>query len=146
MARSSSSEDSPAPPDEDRLAQLEALLADSLFSTPTRNHPARAPEDPGPRPAKRKKTEEDGDAAQDASEAGAPAGEGAVAFRLFSTQKTLQKVVIREAASPEPVVRDPRIRDVDDESPDARTRRRKAIASVAVDGESVFPPTRPRTA
>ncbi|BGP01311.1 Cross-beta structure silk protein 2 [Rhodotorula toruloides ATCC 204091] len=138
MARSSSPEDSPAPPDEERLAQLEALLADSLFSAPTRNHPAHASEDAGARPAKRKKTEEDGDAAQDASEAGASAGEGAVAFRLFSTQKTPQKVFIREAESPEPVVRDPRIRDVDDESPEVRKRRRKAIVSVAVDGESVL--------
>ncbi|BGP06594.1 hypothetical protein JCM10049v2_002418 [Rhodotorula toruloides] len=142
MARSSSPEDSPAPPDEDRLAQLEALLADSLFSAPTRNHPAPAPEDAGSRPTKRKKTEENGEAAQDASEAGALTGEGSVAFRLFSTQKTPQKVVIREAASPEPVVRDPRIRDVDDESPEARNRRRKAIASVAVDGESVLSQSR----
>lgn len=78
MARSSSPEDSPAPPDEDRLAQLEALLADSLFSAPTRNHPAPAPEDAGSRPTKRKKTEENGEAAQDASEAGALTGEGSV--------------------------------------------------------------------
>ncbi|BGP23340.1 hypothetical protein JCM10295v2_002236 [Rhodotorula toruloides] len=108
MARSSSSGTSPAPPDQDRLAQLEALLAESLFST--RKHPQHAPEDTGSRPVKRKKTEQDGEAAQDASEAGALAGDGAVAFRLFSTQKTPQKVVIREAESPEPVVRDPRIR------------------------------------
>jgi hypothetical protein len=83
------------------------------------------------------------------------------AFRLFSTQKQPQRVVLRTESTPPPVVLDTRIRsvfsctrrecrllpilthslhndrDVQDEDPEQVEARRKAIASVAVDGQAV---------
>ncbi|GJN87420.1 hypothetical protein Rhopal_000369-T1 [Rhodotorula paludigena] len=124
-----------------RLAQLEALVAGSLFApepATTATTPAEARAEP---PKKRKKTKhavEPTPVKPDHE----PKSEEAVAFRLFSSQKTPAKVVLREADSPPPVVLDRRIRDVDDESKEAVDARQEAIAAIAVDGETVpHPPS-----
>ncbi|GAA6038890.1 hypothetical protein JCM8097_000557 [Rhodosporidiobolus ruineniae] len=138
---------SPAPSDDDdaqqRLAQLEALLGqDLLFDL--------APQPPAPTaqpPKKRKKTqhtaEETASEAAVKPEAVQPEPEvEQVAFRLFSTQKAPQTVVLREAKSPEPFVLDRRIRDVDDEPEEVVKARRAAIEQLAVDGQTLLASSR----
>ncbi|GAA5892862.1 hypothetical protein JCM5296_006026 [Sporobolomyces johnsonii] len=132
------------PPDLDtdqaqqRLAHLEAILAGALFdSTPT------ADDQP---PKKRKKTHDAKDSAVESPQAEAQRVKDGtqplqqaeqVAFRLFSTQKAPQAVVIREAESPPPFVADRRIRAVEDEPDEVVRARRTAIEALAVDGETI---------
>ncbi|BGP38632.1 hypothetical protein JCM10450v2_002582 [Rhodotorula kratochvilovae] len=138
---------SPAPPDLDsadaaaRLAQLEALLAGHLFDA---GQPITAPAPPAPPegpPTKRKKTQHAEPPKPVAPEQG-PREEEVVAFRLFSSQKAPQKVVLREAETPPPFVLDRRIRDVDDEAPGAVEARRRAITALAVEGETILAQSR----
>ncbi|GAA5954210.1 hypothetical protein JCM21900_006962 [Sporobolomyces salmonicolor] len=152
---------SPSPPDlatdeaQQRLAHLEALLSGALFdSTPT------AEEEP---PKKRKKTNNTKDKTiESASSQAEPQRVKDVAqplqqaeqvvFRLFSTQKAPQAIVIREAESPPLFVADPRIRAVEDEPDEVVRARRTAIEALAVDGETIrsqsleLPPTHPPSA
>ncbi|BGP14594.1 hypothetical protein JCM10213v2_002543 [Rhodosporidiobolus nylandii] len=129
-----------------RLAQLEALLAGQLFAAEPHSPSVGSPsEGEADRPAKRRKEEHD--ATDDAGASGATAGEGGnsepvqeeqVAFRLFSTHKAPQKVVIREKEQEHPVVRDRRIRAVEDEPAEAVRDRAEAIERLAVDGSSIL--------
>ncbi|GAA5922442.1 hypothetical protein JCM1841_004912 [Sporobolomyces salmonicolor] len=149
---------SPPPPDlatdeaQQRLAHLEALLSGALFdSTPT------VEDEP---PKKRKKTNHTQDQAVESESSQAepqrvkdvaqPLQQAEqVVFRLFSTQKAPQAIVIREAESPPLFVADPRIRAVEDEPDEVVRARRTAIEALAVDGETIrsqslkLPPTPP---
>ncbi|GAA6004746.1 uncharacterized protein JCM10292_002500 [Rhodotorula paludigena] len=136
----SSSPDQPDLATEDalaRLAQLEALVAGSLFAHEPATSATTAAEAPAEPPKKRKKTKHAVEP-QPVKPVDEPKSEEAVAFRLFSSQKAPAKVVLREADSPPPVVLDRRIRDVDDESEEAVRARQGAIAAIAVDGETVL--------
>ncbi|GAA5884606.1 hypothetical protein JCM6882_005319 [Rhodosporidiobolus microsporus] len=150
-----SSSPSPPPPDLDaaeeqaRLAQLEALLAGELFGGPSEPPVGAHSAQESDRPKKRKKHTHDDDAETGGSEAIAEAGgnseEGAAevtAFRLFSTQKAPQTVVLREAKSPEPFVLDRRIRAVEDEPQETVEARRLAIERLAVDGKALLAASR----
>ncbi|GAA5821283.1 hypothetical protein JCM11251_004552 [Rhodosporidiobolus azoricus] len=142
---------SPTPPDYDdpdaqaRLDQLEALLAGQLFGTPS------SACEPSPasvlqaRPVKRKKLTHDSEQRTEDSEAVAnvrgTSEDGAAevtAFRLFSTQRAPQTVVLREAKSPEPFVPDRRIRAVEDEPAEVVEARRLAIEQLAVEGKALL--------
>ncbi|GAA5865702.1 hypothetical protein JCM3774_004972 [Rhodotorula dairenensis] len=141
MARAGSHEsdaDTAPGPDhaQDALAQLERLLEAQLApdSAPDLDHAAAAP------PPKKKKNKHvpHSDPPPDPAEPHAGAQpRGGLAFRLFSTQRTPQAVVIRAESTPPPVVVDPRIRDVQDEDPEKVDARRTAIAAVAIDGATI---------
>ncbi|GAA5855524.1 hypothetical protein JCM8547_007871 [Rhodosporidiobolus lusitaniae] len=123
-----------------RLAQLEALLAQEFDLAPpvSLSTPSENADD---RPAKRKKTTHDNEgytAHSDAEPGAADGDKEVVAFRLFSTQKAPQTVVLREAKSPEPFVADRRIRAVEDEPEDVVAARRAAIGLLTVDGFSLL--------
>ncbi|GAA6055477.1 hypothetical protein JCM3770_002847 [Rhodotorula araucariae] len=120
-----------------RLAQLESLLAGHLFDAAA---PVSAAAPSGPThepPKKRKRTTHPDTRIPDAPEQRLGEDE-VVAFRLFSTHKAPQKVVLREAEAPPPVVLDPRIRDIDDEAPGTVEARRTAIGALALDGETIL--------
>ncbi|GAA5836096.1 hypothetical protein JCM9279_002191 [Rhodotorula babjevae] len=119
-----------------RLAHLEALLAGSLFSAPSPSPATTSAPEQGP-PKKRKKASHASPPPPTAPAEPALQPQEAVAFRLFSSQKAPQRVVLREAETPPPFVLDRRIRDVDDELPETVEARRSAIAALAVDGDSI---------
>ncbi|GAA5925400.1 hypothetical protein JCM3775_001401 [Rhodotorula graminis] len=120
-----------------RLAHLEALLAGSLFDTAPSPAPNTASEPDQAPPTKRTKTSHSSPPPPTAPADAALQPQEAVAFRLFSSQKAPQRVVLREAETPPPFVVDRRIRDVDDELPETVQARRSAIAALAVDGETI---------
>ncbi|KAL8286366.1 hypothetical protein RQP46_004383 [Phenoliferia psychrophenolica] len=120
-----------------RLEQLEKLLQASLgYST---DAPAEDNELEEP-PKKKRKKGKGLLATVEPVGPLAPAAkvdeEEVVAFRLFSTQKTPQAVVIREKEGWDPVA-DPRIRDATEESKEVLKQRMRDIASIAVDGTSL---------
>mgnify|MGYP006919985639 CR=1 FL=1 len=169
--------------DADALARLERLLEAQL--APDSSAVYTPPEDTGAPPAKKKKLDNEATATETRPDEAAQPGQSAevgqscpvsplrqqasqvlsrhalAAFRLFSTQKQPQRVVLRAESTPPPVVLDTRIRsvfsctrrecrllpilthslhndrDVQDEDPEQVEARRKAIASVAVDGQAV---------
>ncbi|GAA5898555.1 uncharacterized protein JCM6883_003350 [Sporobolomyces salmoneus] len=104
-----------------RLAQLERLLADQLYST----SPSVAPPAPSIITEDSAKTVEEQDVA--------------VSFRLFSSQKGPTKVTIREKTPP-PLQHsiDPRIRAVEDEDPVKVIQRLERIQKVAVSGQEIL--------
>ncbi|ORY79358.1 hypothetical protein BCR35DRAFT_352780 [Leucosporidium creatinivorum] len=119
----------------DRLAQLEALLSASMgygYDEDAPMEDAAAVVDESIH-EERIAEDEEPVAAQDE-----PAPAEQVAFRLFSTQKAPQTVVIKEAEDDWPTVPDRRIRDVADEDKAAVKERGSAIASVAIDGASIL--------
>ncbi|GAA5961028.1 hypothetical protein JCM3765_006507 [Sporobolomyces pararoseus] len=101
----------------DRLAQLEALLSQQLYSTTSIDPPPLPPPAPAPQETP----------------------EVAVNFRLFSSQKVPTKVTIREN-SPPPLKhsKDPRIRSVHDEDPQQVLQRELRIRQVAVSGQDIL--------
>ncbi|TKA57500.1 hypothetical protein B0A53_00731 [Rhodotorula sp. CCFEE 5036] len=130
------SDSEPHHADADALARLERLLEAQL--APDSSAFYSPPEDTGAPPAKKKKLDDEATATETRPDEAAQPGQSAtVAFRLFSTQKQPQRVVLRTESTPPPVVLDTRIRDVQDEDPEQVEARRKAIASVAVDGQAV---------
>ena len=103
----------------DRLAQLEALLSEQLYSSTSTS----IPQPPSPPPEQQQEE-------QDVV---------AVNFRLFSSQKLPTKVTIRES-SPTPLkhLKDPRIRSVDDEDPRQVLLREQRIEQVVITGQEII--------
>ncbi|GAA5899411.1 hypothetical protein JCM8208_001639 [Rhodotorula glutinis] len=120
-----------------RLAHLEALLSGALFDSAPSPSTATTSADEQPPPTKRTKTSHSSPPPPVAPAAAVLQPQEAVAFRLFSSQKAPQRVVLREAETPPPFVVDRRIRDVDDELPETVQARRSAIAALAVDGDTI---------
>ncbi|GAA5938405.1 uncharacterized protein JCM15063_000726 [Sporobolomyces koalae] len=126
MASSVSSNDDDDHRDSDhndeRLAQLEALLAGQLYSAPPVSTQLRDAPSPPPPVAPSE-----------------PAVDEVVSFRLFSTDKEPLRVKIREVSPPAAQHRqDPRIRSVEDEDPQIVHVRAQRIASVAVTGQQIL--------
>ncbi|KAK4705504.1 hypothetical protein P7C70_g694, partial [Phenoliferia sp. Uapishka_3] len=121
-----------------RLAQLEKLLQSSLGYS---NYQPQEDEADQPPPKKRKKgkavvvDEQETDQAPE-MEVEVDQDE-VVAFRLFSTQKTPQAVVIREKEGWD-AVKDPRIRDATEESKAVLEKRASDIASTTIDGAQLL--------
>ncbi|GAA5976755.1 hypothetical protein JCM10908_005621 [Rhodotorula pacifica] len=119
------------------LAQLEKLLEAQLAPTSPALH--TAPEQVGPPSKKRKKTVNDDTREEERSdEVAKPEQATEVAFRLFSSQKAPQRVILRAESTPPPIVLDSRIRDVQDEDPTKVEARRRKIESIAVDGQTIL--------
>ncbi|GAA6058625.1 hypothetical protein JCM10212_004036 [Sporobolomyces blumeae] len=117
--------DDPDPGAADRLAHLERLLADSLYSRPA--SPPRPP--PVAAAAATTTTTTTTAVEHDPS---------LVSFRLFSTQTLPTSIAIRSDSPPPPVQVDPRIRATEDEPKHVRRDRRKRIESCVVQGQDIL--------
>lgn len=108
---------SPDQDNDDRLARLEALLSNQLYST--------TPLPPPTTIIHHQEVEQDDDSL--------------VSFRLFSSQRVPSKVLIKEQSPPSLFHRkDPRIRDVQDEHPSIVQQRFENIEKVAITGQEIL--------